>query len=239
VGLITKKEGYYPTAAKVDTTEVVDNQVEYKDRKVIMTLRDKRNPIPLYAKHYRGYIPVAKEWLGFDLKMADWVVPYGKGAVSDIYFLYVGEFRGFDDAQGELKVKLVGYGGGINKIYQFYPYSELKSPYVAPVSGYNETEIIWIGAIGRKVDRELKPSSLNNYFLRLRAAISKDGVIETANYAKLYGDVEFSLRSLKEGVSRIKFTYYFNAVSNDRNLEFDVDKNLFVNLKHDEKVYEP
>ncbi len=37
----------------------------------------------------------------------------------------------------------------------------------------------------------------------------------------------------------VKFTYYFNPVPNDRNLEFDPGQNLFKNLEFDEQVHVP
>ena len=50
-------------------------------------------------------------------------------------------------------------------------------------------------------------------YLRVRTKLDSTGKIVSANYAKIYGDFP-------------KFTYFYNPTPNDRNLEFDPDKNL-------------
>jgi hypothetical protein len=49
---------------------------------------------------------------------------------------------------------------------------------------------------------------------------------ERAHYGKIYGDF-------------MNFTYYLNPTPNDRNVEFDPKRNLFTNLKDDERVTMP
>jgi hypothetical protein len=240
VGLITKKEGYYPTAAKVDTTEIVDNQVEYKDRKVIMTLRDKRNPIPLYAKHYRGYIPVAKEWLGFDLEKLDWVPPYGEGVTPDLQFKYDGYAKSFWDAEGRLDMRYSNeFDGLVDASGSVDSFSEMKVPHMAPVSGYQNNEIWWWLSMNGEHVKDHMPSALKYYFLRVRTILDAQGRVVSANYVKVYRDFNFFFSDKKGAIAGIKFDCYFNPTANDRNLEFNVDRNLFINLKNDEKVYEP
>jgi len=55
----------------------------------------------------------------------------------------------------------------------------------------------------------------------------------SAHYAKFITDVQIDIRG------RIKFTSYFNPTPNDTNLEFDLKKNLFKNLKDSEKPFLP
>jgi hypothetical protein len=63
---------------------------------------------------------------------------------------------------------------------------------------------------------------------------SKDGGVVSANYAKVYGDFAFNPARQK-----MSFSYYFNPVSNDRNLEFDPKRNLFPEDKPGANVRDP
>ncbi len=84
---------------------------------------------------------------------------------------------------------------------------------------------------GNVVNQFSKDSGL---FLRLRTKLDENGEVVRANYAKLYGDPTFSW-NIRTGEGAIHFRYvYFNPEVNDRNLEFDTDKNLLngLNTKH-------
>jgi hypothetical protein len=72
------------------------------------------------------------------------------------------------------------------------------------------------------------------YFLRTRVRLDRDGNIASANYAKIMGDF---LVATKGG--QVAFTYDFNPLPNDRNLEFDPKKNLFPKDKPGANVYDP
>lgn len=236
VGIVARKIGYYPSGAKINTKEVVDGKEHFSDRKVIIVLKEKRNPIPLYAKRYSGEIPVAKEWIGFDMEAGDWVAPYGKGGRSDIHFWFQGGIDSFDSGQGELRLRFSEHDGAA-EILDISAQNELKVPHLAYTEGYANEEKVWRAAIRKEV--EGRPNRNKFYFLRLRTVIDVQGEIEIANYGKLYGDVFFSLRGRQGGVSRLQFQYYFNPTPNDRNLEFDTYRNLFRELPHDEQVREP
>jgi hypothetical protein len=56
------------------------------------------------------------------------------------------------------------------------------------------------------------------------------------NYGKIHGPIRFWIEPPEATLS---MTYYLNPTPNDRNLEFDPKKNLFTDLKPDERVYEP
>lgn len=99
---------------------------------------------------------------------------------------------------------------------RYWPHSELKLPHDAPESGYFPTRRYEADTRGpRKEKRDV------GYFLRTRVKLDADGEIISAHYAKIYGDFRFDPRGA------VSFTYYFNPVPNDRNLEFDPQRNLF------------
>ena len=70
------------------------------------------------------------------------------------------------------------------------------------------------------------------YFLRVRVVKRDDEIIQ-ANYAKINEEIHFDPRGI------ISFSYYFNPQINDRNLEFDTDKNLLKDLETTEQVKLP
>jgi hypothetical protein len=251
--------GHYPAQ--------VEGLSKDKDHDVEVVLPRILNPVPMYAlRNVSLKFPVQSEWIGFDFEAADWVAPYGKGKTIDILFRFRSEFKGLVDrirSQEDMEkaVKFskemyqaarmewtmdkfrVDYGKwdavmevsfsvkeeGIYETSQFLKYSQLKMPHSAPTVGYVPT---W-----RYEGRSYKAKAYREdvgYFLRTRVRLDRDGNIASANYAKIMGDF---LVATKGG--QVAFTYYFNPLSNDRNLEFDPKKNLFPKDKPGANVYDP
>ena len=196
-------------------------------------------------------IPVEKKPIGFDFLVSDWVKPHGKGEVADILFCYEKEFVDYDlgnwsleklryenrmkyERQGRhwdedvfkeevgiwdsrLEVSFPNKKEGLQQVEgQFNVHSALRMPHLAPEHGYES---------GYTEKKKTDPWDLARddmgYFLRTRVKLDEDGEIESANYAKIYGEIEF----LPTGY--VYFHYYFNPTPNDRNLEFDTKRNLF------------
>lgn len=251
--------GHYPAQ--------VEGLSKDKDHDVEVVLPRILNPVPMYAlRNVSLKFPVQSEWLGFDFEAADWVGPYGKGKTIDILFRFRSEFKGLVDrirSQEDMEkaVKFskemyqaarmewtmdkfrVDYGKwdavmevsfsvkeeGFYETSQFLKYSQLKMPHSAPTEGYVPT---W-----RYEGRSYKAKAYREdvgYFLRTRVRLDRDGNIASANYAKIMGDF---LVATKGG--QVAFTYYFNPLPNDRNLEFDPKKNLFPKDKPGANVYDP
>ena len=206
------------------------------------------------ATPFRPYkIPVEKEPIGFDFFVGDWVKPYGQGKVADILFSYEKEFvefasipsrtleqvresykrrcksegiayteEGFREFAGKwdskFEVSFPGEKEGIQMVEeQFNVHSALRMPHEAPEDGYKD------GFTVEKLHTDEPRIARDDigYFLRTRVKLDEDGEIESANYAKIYGEIEF----LPTGY--VYFHYYFNPTPNDRNLEFDTQRNLF------------
>jgi hypothetical protein len=253
------KSGYYPAQ--------LERLSRDKDHDVEVVLPRILNPVSMYAlRNMSLKFPVQSEWLGFDFEAADWVGPYGKGKAIDILFRFRNEFKGWDDDirypedmekavaiskegcavkkvewsmdlfrrdfgkwDAVMEVSFSGKEEGIYKTSQFLKYSQLKMPHSAPTEGYVPT---W-----RYEGRSYKAKGYREdvgYFLRTRVRLDRDGNIASANYAKIMGDF---LVATKGG--QVAFTYYFNPVPNDRNLEFDPKKNLFPKDKPGSNVFEP
>ena len=90
-GFIITKEGHYQAR--------VEGLSKDRDHDVKVVLPRILNPIPLYAQHGGSAtaiaFPVQNEWVGFDLEVADWVAPHGKGKTADFLLRFKNEFKGW------------------------------------------------------------------------------------------------------------------------------------------------
>jgi len=93
-------------------------------------------------------------------------------------------------------------------------------PYLAPESGY-ELGLRFEESNGNyQEEREDQ-----NYAFRVRASLDDDGNIVRAFYGKIHGNILFDVRGSE--TASLQFTYYLNPEPNDRNVEFDPERNLF------------
>jgi hypothetical protein len=114
----------------------------------------------------------------------------------------------------------------VHYVHDFAP--EMRMPHHAPTDGYQE-EYKWEKSTkdGSAIDEKL------GFFIKTRVKLDEQGNELSAHYAKFITDVQIDIRG------RIKFTSYFNPTPNDTNLEFDLKKNLFKNLKDSETPFLP
>lgn len=144
--------------------------------------------------------------------------------------------------QGTVKIRVPFEKGGIlaeKEKYLIYskhpqtdyarlPVPEMRMPHHAPKDGYQKN-YQWQKTSGQQltIDEKL------GFFIKTRIKLDEHGNEISAHYAKFITDVQIDIRG------RIKFTSYFNPTPNDTNLEFDLKKNLFKNLKDSEKPFLP
>lgn len=218
-------------------------------------------PVQLYANRFdRGSgrtlkVPMQGVWLGYDFEFADWVAPHGQGKAADIQFRFRNEFRGWrmneqkmkdarrvnsDKSADEIRFFYGKYDGTLEISFpgpeeglmeeenRYLPYSELKLPHLAPEGGYQPTRRYEANTyLPRSEDRDV------GFFLRTRVKLDEEGNIVSANYSKIYGDIYFDARG------SISMWYYFNPVPNDRNLEFDPERNLLPENRPGSEVRNP
>ena len=233
------KNGYYPTLS--------GRLSRKKDHEVTYVLRKKKKPIPLYAKKVRETVPGIGRKYGFDFEAGDWVAPHGKGKNEDVYFkVELVKDKKNKDA-GKVEIIFPHEKEGIffvSKKNGYHPLSGLPMPNEAFANGYDAK----MERVESGYQNENKPRN-SSYFLRIRATKSKERGYNF-NYVKFKDGVSFMMSGgvFLEGAARkkhpkevgmVSFTYYFNPTPNDRNLEFDPEKNLFKNLKREEQVWEP
>jgi hypothetical protein len=237
VDLVVEKRGYYRSTRR----QVVKGRDSVA---VDIVLRKKRDPIPLYARHYKGYLPVKSEPVGFDFTVNDWVAPYGKGIHKHILLEFNGTAASNLDFSGKLAVRFPGESDGlVDMTYAPGIDSEMKLPYEAPESGYRASKVLVYSRIssgpGAGYDSNISVDENFGYFLRVNSETDGDGKIKQANYAKIGGDIKFDPRTDNASAAYIEMTYYFNPQINDRNLEFDIKRNLYIGLSGEEKVSKP
>ena len=235
-------QGYYRTAnLKVDFMRMQREGQPLKVERDVL-LKKVMNPIPMYARHFNNKVPVINSAIGYDLIVADWVPPYGKGTVTDIFFNLSGTISSTTDYAATMTITFPNKGDGIIPFQApKFSGSELRSNHLAPSDGYQGTKTI---------NRSRKPEQMSkdwinetradgNYYFRVRTVLDKNGNIISALYGKIYGDFEFWIGYGKQTSSFRAESYYLNPTANDRNVEFDPNRNLFTNLKSDEQVAAP
>jgi len=228
------KDGYYKThSGRLSRTQ---------DHDVTFVLREKRNPIPLYAKDDALFFPANREWLGYDFEIGDWTAPHGEGKTIDLWLkcdtekVNSGRYK---DAKGSLEIKFREDEGLLLVQDDYLPLSIMKMPHLAPQVGYQNTF--------RRFEESFRNKKFRRntgYFFRTR--VRKEGErIVSAHYGKLLKDIRFipvAEEKTKEGsqhAATLYLHYYFNPTPNDRNLEFDPKRNLLTNLEYEERANQP
>ena len=128
-----------------------------------------------------------------------------------------------------LTVSFSNDGDGIQSVYRAKRTgSMLRLSREAPVDGYHPELLKEVYQREPNAPPHSDVREDQNYFFRIRTEKDEDGNIVSALYGKIYGDFE----GFEHGT--LRFTYYLNPTSNDRNLEFDPDRNLFFGEQVDE-----
>lgn len=241
LGIRVQKEGYYSSyisynlylPGQFNEQKVATN----RNATLMLILKKIGKPISMYAQKVKMEIPEVGKPIGFDLMLADWVAPYGKGLQSDFVFQVQRRWVSRNDFDSTVKVMFTHQGDGLNPVsIPSNQGSELRMFATAPVDNY-------ISELSKSLSHTPENGWKNgkdedqNYYFRVRTAIDDRGNIVSARYGKIYGD--FDIDPINSKTAWIIFTYYFNPTPNSRNVEFDPKQNLFENLKFDEWVKAP
>ncbi len=249
VTIAVRKPGYYESWLKrLEPYEVKDGQRVFADQVLTIGLRPIKHPIPMYARfRHETRIPVVDTPVGFDLMEGDWVAPRGKGRTADMLFRIAGFWKSPNDYNSTLTLTFPNAGDGLVP-FEGHPTSDFISPYEAPEAGYHSQKA-WResrtprpgpgpapGVPAVTIVNEASPRA--NYVFRVRTVRNPDGTIRSALYGKLYGDPEF-LGPDDAGKNHVVLTYYLNPTPNDRNLEYDRERNLATGFKVGERPTQP
>lgn len=214
---MVSKEGFYETRINFIETFLSPPAVKetrYLESQIVdVVLKTIWNPIPLCAKKYESGLPSVNERYGYDMEKGDWVGPYGSGSTVDFYLEVVTDDPSFNEDDWDTNITFPNDGDGIVSFEsEGNLRSALRSDYLAPVDGYLKE---WVYSRRREPGKRIVTNSTDTrcYYLRVRTKLDEEGNIVSANYAKIYGEVD-------------KFMFIFNPEANDRNLEFDFKKNI-------------
>ena len=230
---------------------------------LVATIRLQRveHPIPLFVKRVElrdyergiGGFDGTNSVLRFDLMKGDWLPPYGKGEVADMRI----DTR-VDRTETERRFLPQDGQWGVLQFYDFVAKVELHdgdyllSEDVRASAGIKIRSVVRDGS-ARSITRtkgkrkqidgnkdwrcEYFSDSVPNrcYTFRIRTRRNDKGELVEAYYGKIYGDFEFEGDD-KKGLIGVKFLYYLNPKSLDRNLEWDRKTNLFT---PDKRIYNP
>lgn len=222
---------------------------------IVSTVRLDRvlNPIPLHVTaigEYRERSPsyyerpikkrdfsvtngvpiVMNERLSYDLVKGAWLPPHGDGETCDIQFVFNEDVLGWKEDRGydgtyvskmyrtTATIIMPGEGNGLVET----PLRENAGIKLraAPLEYYINNLTRWRGWFGGGDGTKTDSKKGRCYAFRIRTEYDDNGRIKRSYYGKIYDD--FDISSL-EGV---RFLYYLNPNSNDRNLEWDMQHNL-------------
>ena len=223
------KEGYYNTGFHRDImtrdSVVKDGRWQPWNPTVEITLKEKRNPIPMCVRHVEHDMPKG-ERMGFDCGKGDWVKPYGKGETADFSVYYDSSIRDWrSDNRNHTNCLVFASEGGGGFIRLPKEGGQLVSAYEAHPAGYAPGLVL---SYERKDGVTVSETTIpQDHYLMFRSRVERDGEGEVirSRFGKItsfrYGEADMDG---KRGY--ISFTYYFNPNENDRNLEYDGKTNL-------------
>jgi len=227
----------YKTTGRFDFKTEKDGQYQPWNPVFTVLLKKIIHPIPMYARRLQTEVPMLDQPVGFDLMEGDWVAPYGKGKQDDFIFALKRRFVNRRDYEAIVTLTFSNRADGLHAVKTQTEYgSELRLPRIAPESGYVFETTTSVGAgAGKPAHEDARPD--RSYLFRVRTVLDENNRPTSGLYGKIDGDIR--LDSINSKTCILLFTYYLNPTPNDRNVEFDPKRNLFANLKSDERVTMP
>ena len=226
------KEGYYDTRNyKYDilsdypmpSSALKDGRWQPWNPTINIILKEKRNPIPMYAKGFSVEYPCINESVGYDLEKGDWVSPHGKGTVADMVLCFEEDIVTWGK---EWKRTLtIQFSEEYNGAYLLKKESGgFATEYEAREKGDYQSRFEYVTECRDGKMIKIENLGENEYLVfRIRSKINEKGELVSAQYGKIYGPLGYGNGRLR----RVGFTYYLNPTPNDRNLEYDPNENLF------------
>lgn len=235
MGFVAEKSGYYRTWIHYDLGPGYD-----PNKWNLMTnlgLQKIVHPIPMYARRVQIEIPALDKPIGFDLEKGDWDAPYGKGEYNDIIFEAHRRWVSRRDFDAAIRITFPNSADGLLAASgpPVQGSSGPKIPVNAPLTGY--VPELQIGLTNTPAAGWRDASQKENFYFRVRTFLDSTGDVKSALYGKIYDG--FTLDPINSKTTFILFTYYLNPTSNDWNVEFDPNQNLFQGLPFIERVKEP
>ncbi len=221
------KDGYYETHGRIwfagdiyKCGEVKDGKWQPYGKTYEVVLKKIRTPVSMSAYSCTREIPLLKTEMGFDLRVGDFVKPFGKGLVADFVLKYDECQENYWKYRAEMSLFFTNALDGAY-VRSKDTSSRFWSDYHASTNMSYQKEFTFVN--DRLVSpREAKSRMIeeNQYLvLRTRTKVDEKGNLTEAFYSKIYGPIKFSRK-------KVSFRIYVNPVPNSTNLEFDPSMNL-------------
>ena len=106
---------------------------------VNITLKEKRNPIPMHEKNGEPILPKTNQTFDFDFQVGDLIAPYGKGKTADVMLTYTFSVPSPDDEKQEyiahFSLEGINEHEGV-MVMKSDTWSQFISVYESPIEGY-------------------------------------------------------------------------------------------------------
>jgi len=237
LGARLTKDGFYSGAGNIPRfSGAIDDRWQPWDATYTTVLRKIENPVPVYAKMAWVEVPEIGKPCGYDLIEGDWVSPWGKGKVADFVFILHRDYTNRRQFEVTVDIGFSNPQDGIQEteLPKEFAQSEFVWPRQAPENGYNSTLRSTLTAPGR-IPR-IQDVEKQKFIFRVRT-VEKDEKIVSALYGKL--SEGFQLAPSNSKTCMIKLCYYLNPTPLDRNMEFDLKRNLLKNVGQFEEPRRP
>ncbi len=190
---------------------------------VIVTLKERINPVPMVYQKVRLEVPELDKPFGFDFAKGDLVKPYGIGNNTDVVITLRREVRSRRDYEVYIELAFPNEADGIQhfiaKDHRDRPIASMQTPpQEAPVIGYTPTLDIQFERTPNEPSKPIRNKDKHHIF-RIRSISDDNGEIFRANYGWIFEDISWDVFNSDTGF--IIMEYYYNPDPNSRSLEFN------------------
>jgi hypothetical protein len=214
-------EGYYDgrSGRASERKNILLNRWEPWNPVIEVKMRPKKNPVSMvYKRIERKQIPLFDTQVGFDLEIADWVSPYGKGKICDFVFT-----ASTNMAQKQGIHYILSFPNNKDGIQPYMLPQGLHSsfvwPYKAPEDGYESGLDKYFIFHFPKIDgppfHNVKDDKDINYIFRTRTQFDDNGNMVAGCHGRIQGEVRISSKG------EAYFQYWFNPDPFSRSLEYN------------------
>ena len=184
-----------------------------------VVLKRIKNPIAMKVREVEFLLPSKEQYYPFDLDVGDLVEPYGTGKKANIYIYYYANMKNMFAGKTIFKFAVKDKNTGYRRT-QFEEYSKYQTIYLTSINNYtNLLEFVSESTEDKQIiDTKLK----KNEYIVFKCQNNTNSTMY--NYGKIYP--RLSCWTQEDQSVKVKFTYYYNPIPNDRNLEFDPKQNL-------------
>ncbi len=220
------KDDHYETRGRIWLAGDLYKAGEVKDGRWLpygkvhdVVLKRKRNPIAMNAYYCERKIPKQKTDLGFDLRVGDFVHPYGKGQMTDFTLRYEDQrMKNHWQYRAEMVISFTNAFDGVY-VKGKDMFSDFVSEYHASTNAHYQKSLTFIYDSLNPKTKIRKLLTDDQYLvLRTRTKVNDKGELVEAYYSKIYGAFRIA--------GGMAFTAYVNEALNVTNLEFNPDLNL-------------